>query len=383
MFRKYLLGFLLLGLVALAGVLIYHKLHPKTLPANLIAGVGRIDGDLVNINTKYPGRIAKLMVDEGQSVKKGVLIALLESKEYTAQKDALTAQIAAQQKVLQAKSVALKIEESSLPQNVQKALAAKRAKEAQKRALQSQIATLTAQVAQDDKDLHRLNQLLLRHLIQKHSVELARLKLRADRSKLQAQRQKLQAIDAAIQAADATLAQARSALKKIEARKLQIAALQAQIKALQAKKAQIQAILDELQIRSPLTGYIVDKVALPGEVVGAGMSIVTAIDPSTLYLKIYVDTRKNGRVHIGDRAEIFLDAYPNDPISAKVTHIAQKAEFTPKEVEVRSDRIQRVFGVHIKPLHPDPRLKLGLPAIGIITTNGKDLPTSLQQLPPL
>ncbi len=383
MFRKYLLGFFLLGLTALAALFIYLKLHPKTLPPYLVAGVGRIDGDLVNINTKYPGRIAKLFVNEGDTIKKGERIAVLESPETEAKKEALSAQIAAKQKALAAQKVALQIQQNSLPQNVKKALAAKEAKSAAKKALMQKIAALRSVVAQDGKDLERLRKLLSQNLVASHKVELAKLKLQTDLAKLRASQEQLAQLQAAINAADATLAQAKSALQKIKALKLQIAALSQEIAALQAQKKSIEAVLNEMTIRSPLTGYVVDKVALPGEVVGAGMSIVTAIDPKTLYLKIYVDTLQNGRIHLGDKAEIFLDAYPDDPIPAVVTHIAQKAEFTPKEVEVRSDRIQRVFAVHIRPLKPDSRLKLGLPAIGIISLNGKELPKSLAALPPM
>ncbi len=381
MFRKYLLGFVLLGLVAIAALLIYLKLHPKTLPANLVAGVGRIDGDLVNINAKYPGRIAKLLVEEGEPIKKGQIVATLVSKEIEAKKEAMAAQITAKEKLLAAQKVALQIERNSLPQNVKKALAAKEAKSAAKEALRQEVAALASLVAQDRKDLQRLRRLRAQNLVAARKVELARLKLQTDSAKLRAAQKKLAQLQAAIDAADATLDQAKSALQKIEALKLQIAALSQEIAALQAQKRSVEAMLQEMTIRSPLTGYVVDKVALSGEVVGAGMSILTAIDPKTLYLKIYVDTLQNGRIHLGDKAEIFLDAFPDDPIPAVVTRIAQKAEFTPKEVEVRSDRIQRVFAVHLRPLHPDTRLKLGLPAIGIISIDGKGLPKSLTELP--
>jgi HlyD family secretion protein len=113
------------------------------------------------------------------------------------------------------------------------------------------------------------------------------------------------------------------------------------------------------------------------------MPVATLIDPRSLYLKIFVDTMENGKIKIGDKAVIFLDAYPDRPIEAKVVRIAQKAEFTPKEVSVRSDRIQRVFAVHLKPLKVDPLLKLGIPAIGVISTDGKGLPHSLDEIPVL
>jgi HlyD family secretion protein len=103
----------------------------------------------------------------------------------------------------------------------------------------------------------------------------------------------------------------------------------------------------ELTLRSPVNGFVVEKIANVGEVVGAGMPVATLIDPDSLYLRLFVDTIENGKIKLGDKAVIFTDAYPDRPIAASVVNIAQKAEFTPKEVSVRSDRIQWVFAVHL------------------------------------
>ena len=111
------------------------------------------------------------------------------------------------------------------------------------------------------------------------------------------------------------------------------------------------------------------------------MGVVTLSDTNSYYLKLFIDTMNNGKIKIGDEAVIFLDSNPNKPIKAKVVRIAQKAEFTPKDVSVRSDRIQRVYAVRLKPLEYDPILKLGIPAIGIIGIDGAKLPNSLDEIP--
>jgi HlyD family secretion protein len=138
-----------------------------------------------------------------------------------------------------------------------------------------------------------------------------------------------------------------------------------------------------MTLKSSVNGITIEKIANEGEVIGAGMPIATLLDPHSLYLKIFIDTIQNGKIKLGDKAVIFLDAYPDQHIEAKVVRIAQKAEFTPKEVSVRSDRIQRVFAVHLKPLKVDPLLKLGIPAIGVVSLDGKGLPSSLNEIPVL
>ena len=381
--KKYWLGFVVLFLVVIAAYFIYLKLNPKKLPPNLVMGTGRIDGDLININTKYPGRLKLLTVDEGDRITKGQLIAQLQSKEYEAQLKAIEAEIKAKQKEIEAQKVQLQIIKETLPENVQKAYANLKSSRFMLEELNQQINSMEKVVQQDERDFKRFKSLTEKSLFPKEKFEKIKLKLETDKNKLKALLKKKDQLIQQINAAESSLKQAKSTLKKVQAVEKSIAALQESIKALNAKKQQIQAVLDELNIYSPIDGYVVDKVANVGEVLGAGMTVITAIDPNDLYLKMFVDTIYTGKIKVGDKAEIFLDAYPDKPIPAVVVKIAKKAEFTPKEVAVREDRIQRVYAVHIKPVNPNPLLKLGLPAIGVISLDGKGLPKSLKELPEL
>ena len=381
--KKYWLGFIVLFLVVVAAYFIYLKLNPKKLPPNLVMGTGRIDGDLININTKYPGRIELLTVDEGDNITKGQLIAKIQSREYQAQLEAIQAEIKAKQKEIEAQKVQLQITKETLPENVQKAYANLKSSKFMLEELNQQINSMRKVVQQDERDYKRFKSLAEKSLFPQEKFEKIKLKLETDKDKLKAMLKKKNQLIQQINAAESSLKQAKSTLKKVQAVEKSIAALQESIKALNAKKQQIQAVLDELNIYSPIDGYVVDKVANVGEVLGAGMTVVTAINPDDLYLKMFVDTIYTGKIKVGDKAEIFLDAYPDKPIPAIVVKIAKKAEFTPKEVAVREDRIQRVYAIHIKPVEPNPLLKLGLPAIGVISLDGKGLPKSLKELPEL
>ena len=381
--KKYWVGFIALFLIILASYFIYLKLNPKKLPPNLVMGTGRIDGDLININTKYPGRIKKLYVDEGDKIRKNQIVAELKSGEYRAKLKAIEETIKAKQKEISAKEIELRILQESLPENVKKAQEAIKANKAMLSELRQNIEALKKVVAQDERDYKRFKKLSEKDLFPKEKLEKIKLKLDTDLDRLKALKEKEKQIIAGIKSAESTLNQAKTTLLKIKALEEAVSGLKKSVKALQAQKDEISIIISELQIRSPINGYVVDKIANEGEVVGAGMTIITAVDPDKLYLKIFVDTIQNGKIKIGDRAVIFLDAFPDRPIPATVVKVAKKAEFTPKEVAVREDRIQRVFAVHLKPDKPDPLLKLGLPAIGVISLDGKGLPSSLKDLPEL
>jgi HlyD family secretion protein len=366
--KKNIVGIILIILVAIGGVLIYKALNAKKMPPGLVAGVGNFDGDLININTKYPGRVVKINIDDGSDIKKGEIIAVLDSDEYENKLKAVESQI-------RAKGNELNFTTAKINNSIKEAELAYKAKKDELKALNAQIESLKAVIVQDKKDEKRIAKLVKRKVNKIHDLELAKLKTVTDTKKLDALKAKKEALKKEVNIAKKNLDTALAAKENIKALKNVILALKSQ-------RNEIQAVIDKLTIKSPIDGYIVDKIANIGEVLGAGMSVATAIDPRNLYLKMYVDEVNNGKIKIGDRAVIFLDAYPNKPIPAQVIKIATKAEFTPKEVEVREDRIERVYEVDIKPIKPNPLIKFGLPGIGVISIGGK-LPNSLDELPKL
>lgn len=381
--KKYWTAVIGIALLIVAVFFIYQKLNKKQLPPNLVMGTGTIDGDLVNINTKYPGRIKKLYVDESDNIKKGQLVAEIEDDEYKQKLKAIEAQIKAKEKELEAKKIQLKMTKKDLNETIKKAKSSIKINKAMLAELEKNIESLKKVIEQDKRDYKRFKNLTEKNLMPKRNFEEIKLKLETDKDKLSALLDRKKQIEENIKIAEINLNQAKNGLKNLKILKKSIEALKNAIDALKAQKGEIEVVLNELLIKAPINGYIVDKIANEGEVIGAGMPIFTAIDPKELYLKMYVDTIKNGKIKIGDKAEIFLDAYPDKPIPAKVVKVAKKAEFTPKEVAVREDRIQRVYAVRLKPLKPNPLLKLGLPATGVISLDGKNLPKSLNELPEL
>ena len=367
--KKNILAILIIVLLVISGVLIYKKLNSKKLPPYLVEAVGVVDGDLVNINTKYPGRVVELNVDTGDEVKKGEIIAKLDDKEYIKKLNALNFEI-------KAKENELNFTTAKILKGIQIAKNAYEAKEKELKALDADINALKEVIKQDKKDEKRIASLVKRKMEKPHKLELAKLKTTTDIDKLNALLAKREALNKEI----------KIFKQKYEialASKSNISALQNAINALKQKRDEVKVVLNELKIKSPINGYVDTKIANKGEVLGAGMPVVTLINPKSLYLKIYVNTIYTGKIKLGDKAEIFIDAYPDKPIEAVVSKIAKKAEFTPKEVAVRADRITRVYEVRLKPIKPNPLLKLGLPATGVILIGNGNLPKSLDELPEL
>lgn len=379
--KQYRLGVAILALVLIASGLIVNKLIAPKLAENLVQGSGRMDGDLVNLNAKYAGRIAALNIHEGQHVSVGQSIAVLASPEYEAQKEQIQAQINARAQELSAKETELEIANKTIPETLSKAKANVSIKQHQRDELDKNIASQTSVLAQDKRDLERMKNLFEQNLIEKRQVETAALKHQTSGDFLSSLQQKREQLSLAINVANSELIEATAHQKTLQAMSQGVEAIKSSLKALEASKTQIEAVINEMTLRSSIDGVVVEKIANQGEVIGAGSVVATLLDPNSLYLKIFVDTKQNGNLQVGNDAVIFLDGKPNEPIPAKVVRIEQKAEFTPKEVSVPSDRIQRVFALHVKPLSPQPTLKLGIPAVGVVSMDGKGLPKSLKNVP--
>ncbi|MGC8765719.1 MAG: HlyD family secretion protein [Brevinematia bacterium] len=119
-------------------------------------------------------------------------------------------------------------------------------------------------------------------------------------------------------------------------------------------------------IRSPLDGIVISKNLNPGEIAFPGASIITIADLSKPWIKIYIPEKKLGLVKLGQKAIIKIDSFPDKKYEGRVVSISQKAEFTPKTVQTKEERVKMMFAVKIELPNPDLELKPGMPADAVI-----------------
>jgi len=127
------------------------------------------------------------------------------------------------------------------------------------------------------------------------------------------------------------------------------------------------ADLEDTLIVAPITGTVVTKIVRKGEVIGVGTPLATLIDMDDLYLKVFLTTDFAGKVNLNDEAKIYPDAFPKEAFDAFVDKIGEKAEFTPKNVETKSQRAKLVFEIKLKIKDNSSRkLKPGMPCEAVI-----------------
>jgi HlyD family secretion protein len=286
------------------------KLQPNRLPEGFASANGRLESEQVEIATKIPGRIAEVLVKEGQLVEQGQVLARMDVSEMQAQ---LRGAEALERRAHQAKALA-------------EAVIAQRESERK----------LAEQEMERVETLHGKGYATTESLDQRRSV--------------------LNVAQAALNASKASL---NDSIAAIEASRADI--------------ARIQSNLDDMELKAPRRGRIEYKLAQAGEVLGAGARVLTLIDLTDVYMTVFVPSSVATKLGYDDDARLILDAIPEYVIPAKVSFIASEAQFTPKTVETKEEREKLMFRVKLT-LPPDllrkyeSQVKTGVRGIGYLRT---------------
>ena len=175
-----------------------------------------------------------------------------------------------------------------------------------------------------------------------------------------------------------TVAQAQYNSAKQLVEKLRIGARSEEISAAKARfnqsKAQAEAVkkkLDDCRVLSPTSGYVTKRLVEQGEFVAVGMPLVRMANLDEMYIMVYLPETQLGKVKLGNRADVTVDTYPDKKFAGEVIFISPEAEFTPKNIQTKEERVKLVFGVKVKVPNPDHSLKAGLPADVVINLTDK------------
>ena len=350
--RKWLLLFAL----AAAGALAYFGwkwLRPAELPGGFAKSNGRIEATEIDVATKLAGRVTDILVDEGDFVTAGQVVARMDT-------DVLQAQLReARAKFAMAESAVVSAR-STLAQR------------------ESELAASESTVAQREADFDLANRKFTRAKRLLSTGAGPQEAFAIERSAYYSSRAGVSSARANVAASQAAVATARSL----------IVAAEANVASAQATIERIQADINDSTLKAPRDGRVQYRVAQPGEVLPAGGKVLNMVDLSDVYMTFFLPTDWAGRVQLGSDVRLVLDAAPQLVIPAKVTFVADVAQFTPKTVETAEERQKLTFRVkaHIpaellKKYIRD--VKTGLPGMAYVQLDPQaEWPAKLQvQLP--
>ncbi len=333
--------------VILLGVMFW-KHYKKIDSDGFIQGNGRIEATEINIASKMSGQLENILVNEGDFVEPNQLLATIKVTSLEAQ---------------------LKEAKAQLEQAENAVLTA----EAQVNMRQSDKIAAEAQVQQQQTALRAAERRLSRTEILAKDGATSKQQLDdelADRDRSKA----------SVSVANAQVANATAS---IAAAKAQVTSAKSNVDAMKATIERIQSDIADSQLKAPLKARVQYRIAQPGEMIAAGGKVLNLIDLSDVYMTFFLPETVAGKVALGQEVRLVLDAAPNVVIPAKVSHIADTAQFTPKTVETESERQKLMFKVKAK---IDPTLlnkyitqvKTGLPGVAWIRLdNSKAWPNEL------
>jgi HlyD family secretion protein len=173
-------------------------------------------------------------------------------------------------------------------------------------------------------------------------------------------------LEARLEAIDAAPKQAEIA---VEAAQVGVDSAHTRLEAAQAFVSQTQAELEliNLQIKkmtvyAPIDGVVLNRIIEPGEVVQPGATVMTIGQLSPLKITVYIPEDRYGEITLGQTAQVSVDSFPGQEFPASVVHIADQAEFTPRNVQTVEGRRDTVFAIELSIENPQYKLKPGMPA---------------------
>jgi len=300
----------LLVMVGVGGWFAWEYLRQPGLPEGIASGNGRIEAKELDIATKLPGRLMAVLAEEGDMVEAGQIVGRMDTKSLEAR---------------------LKVAEAQVEQ-------ARRERDQAAAIIRQRESECTLA----KKDLKRS-----RSLYKRDKGAISQEKLDRD--------------VAAFEAAEAVCVAAEANHANAEA--LIVAGL--------AEVERIEVDIDDGILKAPVGGRVLYRLAEPGEVLPAGGKILTVLNLTDVYMTIFLPTGQAGRVAIGTDARIIFDAAPDLVIPATVSFVAPRAQFTPKEVETRTEREKLMFRIKVK-IAPElleqhiEKVKTGIPGMAYV-----------------
>ncbi len=283
---------------------------------------GNVDIRQVSLGFRVNGRLAAVVVEEGDAVRSGDVLARLDAGPYE------IAVRAAEENVAALRATLDKLKAGARPSEIEKARAA----------YQEQVASL----ANTEQALSRAGQLRAQGTVAQSNLDAA---------------------TAAKDMASARVASAKAALTLIEegSRSEDIASAEAQLRAAEAQLEAARTSLADTELKAPAGGVILSRVSEPGAIVASSTNVLVLALTEPVWVRAYVSETDLERVHPGLKVKVTSDSTTGAGYEGQVGFISPVAEFTPKAVETPDLRTDLVYRLRIIVDHPGKDLRQGMP----------------------
>jgi HlyD family secretion protein len=385
---------IVLVILAAIGYGVWKKfLQPAPVPEGVVQLSGRIEGDDSAIAPKVAGRIAEIRFREGDMVKAGDVIAVLDDLQTKSREDQARSSVSEGEARVTLAERQIAVLQEQLRENELQMEQSKVDADGRVRQAEADVATAQAELAQQEASLKiaafdrtAYTKLAKDGAVPERQGQQATSTAEAQEAMVAAARRKVEAAIGSLNVAKASLAnpgirEAASAAirKQIVQQEAEIASARDDAQRIRHQLSEAQENRSDLIVVAPFDGTIATRTAEPGEVVQAGTPIVTMLDMTKVYLRGFIPEGDIGKVKLGQAARVYLDSAPTRPLEAFVSRIDPQATFTPENTYFRDDRVKQVVGVKMQLKTGIGFAKPGMPADGEILVSGDAWPAEVRK----
>lgn len=315
-----------------------------------ITASGTLEARNINVGSKVGGRVDKVNVLEGDHVQAGQVILSFEDSELNARL------LAARGKYEEAKANYEKMLHGSRPEDIAEARANADYQQHLADTHRADVERAQADLANAEVNYHRAQELARSGVVSKQFLDDAENRYRSAQAVLASAQQ-------AVAASRGSTTASEAAKKRTERgfRPEDIAAAKAQMIAAEGDLREAESQWNERQVKSPTNAVVEVMDIRPGDLLPANTTVAKLLEADQLYVVVYVPQSLIGRIHLGQGAEVRVDAF-DQPFHAKVEQIRQQAEFLPRNVQTKDEREHQVVGVKLRVENPESRLRAGINA---------------------
>jgi len=347
---------------------------------------GTIEARGAELSFQVSGRVVEILADEGERVKKDMILAKLDQSEYQAKYEQVKAQLQSVIKNRERAQLVLELYRETLPDEVARAEAGVEVLMSQLRELQSgsreqeiERARLSFLAARDimgeaRKNKERFEKLFEKGHVSEREWDSVRLKYETALKEFEraketlglyeegVRRETIETARARVAEGKALLKQAEGNLKRIQAAEKEVETAVAQVEAAESAVRLAETRLQYTQLTAPFQGIVTSRNIELGEVVLPGREVLSLSDLASVDLKIFVDETEIGKVRPGQNVDVRVDTFPDRIFRGTVSFISPEGEFTPKIIQTHKERVKLVYLVKVAVPNPDLLLKSGMPA---------------------
>ena len=303
-------------------------------PARVIELSGIVEATEVDLRAELAGTIARVPFEEGERVEKGALVCAIDEAKIAAEARRAEADVAAAAARL--------------------ALLKNGARREERERGQARVAVEEARVRDAERTLRQARELTAAHVASKDEIDRAELALDQARASL-------------------AVAQRDLDLVNLGPREEEIAAGEAQLAQAKAAADLARLRVADARVAAPLASTLTKRYVEPGESVPTGGLLLTLADLERVRVKVYVTERDLAALKIGGPVEVLADAFPGRPFPGRIARLATEAEFTPRNLQTKEDRVKLVYETRVEVPNPEGALKPGMPVdvrLPLVTEEG-------------